>query len=362
MNEGSHPPNLYIPALDGLRFIGFILVFFHHVAAVPDIYLLRLLQAKGWVGVEIFFVISAFLLFYLLDQEKIATGTINPIRFYFRRFLRIYPLMMLLPIAMLAFYGVDLLKLARFIGLAFFVDNFMAWGYGFNSIPFVSHLWTLSYEFQVYLLIPAGFALYGVVERKNFAKILIFTFFVALGARTAFSILAAPHPVVWVTPFLRPESVLVGVAVAIGFIRIPSYLAALALLISAIIFSVGPNIFDTGLWTIALYPICAVIAGSILILSMQSKSFSRILSLAPIGFLGKISFGLYVFHFGVIYLTSSALISAGVINADAPENYFARLSLSFVLTVLMAAASYYLYERPFLRIKMRFSDVVSRPI
>jgi peptidoglycan/LPS O-acetylase OafA/YrhL len=79
----------------------------------------------------------------------------------------------------------------------------------------------------------------------------------------------------------------------------------------------------------------------------------------PIAWLGKISYGLYVFHLLVLYLYGSKIaphvVAPGLIRP------FLNLALSLMLTIGVAAISYYAYERPFLRIKTRFTHIRSRP-
>src|SRR4051794_10600592 len=85
---------LYLPQLDGLRFFAFLAVFIHHLSAPEP---LRFLQARGWMGVDLFFVISAFLFFRLFNEEASVAGRIDVLRFYLRRMLRLYPLMVAFP-------------------------------------------------------------------------------------------------------------------------------------------------------------------------------------------------------------------------------------------------------------------------
>ncbi|QKC86358.1 acyltransferase family protein [Mesorhizobium sp. NZP2077] len=86
---------------DGLRFLAFAMVFFFHFQAPSRYTALVMVQRRGWVGVEIFFALSSFLLFRLLEQEQARTGRISISQFFIRRLLRIYPLMVLFPLAML---------------------------------------------------------------------------------------------------------------------------------------------------------------------------------------------------------------------------------------------------------------------
>jgi peptidoglycan/LPS O-acetylase OafA/YrhL len=106
----------------------------------------------------VFFAISSFLFFSLLDHEFSKFGSINVTQFFVRRALRIYPLMAAFTTAMFFLSTKDGHAVARYLGVLVFVDNFCAWKDGYNAVvPYTAHLWTLSYEFQIYLLIPLAF-------------------------------------------------------------------------------------------------------------------------------------------------------------------------------------------------------------
>lgn len=105
----------------------------------------------------------------------------------------------------------------RLLGLGFFSDNFLVWLNGYNKAIFASqHLWTLSYEFQIHLIIPLLFLLYRSVGPNRFLCFLGALWVAACGARLAFILVGAKHPVIWVTPFLRPDSTFVGLALGLG--------------------------------------------------------------------------------------------------------------------------------------------------
>jgi peptidoglycan/LPS O-acetylase OafA/YrhL len=95
----------YLPAVDGLRFFAFLMVFLFHFEEPFELDAWQGFERVGWVGVEIFFVISGFLMFYLLEREWEATGKIRIGQFYLRRVLRIYPLMLTYPLLMLLIFG-----------------------------------------------------------------------------------------------------------------------------------------------------------------------------------------------------------------------------------------------------------------
>ncbi|MBZ0228987.1 MAG: acyltransferase [Bauldia sp.] len=349
-------PGSYLPALDGLRFLAFLLVFFHHSAPLPFAYIFPQLRQRGWVGVEVFFAISAFLFFRLLmDEEKIA-GRINIANFYIRRLLRLYPLMVAFPLLMLVIWGAGRPHaFARLLGLASFNDNFMVWLLGYNtSIPFSAHLWTLSYEFQIYLLIPPAFLLYRAIGFRNFMIVLVCVFAVCFAARGAFILAGAKHPIIWVTPFLRPESTLIGIALSLGLSsRLKTPLVVAVLFVGVAVFLIGPNVQRIGGWTLVLYPIIAIVGGSLLWLVAERGVFSSFFGSRPIAFLGKISFGLYVYHLVAIAVVERSAASMPV---------WGRFWLALLFTIALGTASYYGFEQWFLRLKRRFSVIESRPI
>jgi len=200
-----HPP--YFPAVDGLRFVSFLLVFILHLD--PKISALALPGQYGWVGVEVFFAISSFLFFTLLDREFALFGKINILKFFYRRALRIYPLMFLFATLMLVLGSGGGRAIARYIGIVTLSDNYMVAIDGFSFIiPFTGHLWTLSYEFQIYLLIPLAFLIYKALGRERFLVVVGGVWALSFAARAGFILLDAKHPLIWVTPFLRPESTL----------------------------------------------------------------------------------------------------------------------------------------------------------
>ena len=353
---------LYFPAIDGLRFFAFLLVLVHHLGAPPNYHVMYFLHAHGWIGVELFFVISSFLLFHLLAAEDVVTGSINIINFYLRRLLRLYPLMVGFPLAMLLWSGDGgTVPVGRLLGIAVLSDNILSSIWGYNTIFASAHLWTLSYEFQIYLVIPLSFLIYKAMGQRGFLWLLVALWIVAVGARLSFILVGAKHPVFWVTPFLRPESTLLGIALAIGLLARARPPVIVAIGIAFVVaFTQIPNVNEIDLWTLALYPICAVICAALLWLTVNVKIVSAFLSQSWIVFLGKISFGLYVFHLLAIWVTTTALTRVGIGTTSDAWNYSMRLGMALALAIAMSTASYFLVERFFLNIKARFSAIPSR--
>jgi peptidoglycan/LPS O-acetylase OafA/YrhL len=295
------------------------------------------------------------LLFRLFQNEGRATGGIDVARFYARRLLRIYPLMMLAPVLLM--FLTDQFTAPAFgqlFALAFFVDNFLAWVYGYNTaIPLTAHLWTLSFEFQIYLMLPAAFLLFALKGTRTFLISLGIVLCVALGARVAFVLSNVGHPVIWVTPFFRPESVLAGLALAAISMPVWSAVGAIVVFAASLtLLSLIPNVTDIGLWTPAIYILCGLFSGSLLTLSLTAKPIAAVLSWRPIRFLGKISFGLYVFHFPLVTIVPGLLIQNGY-SRLVDGRYWTLFGIILLSTVFVATLSYYLVERPFLKLKAK---------
>ncbi|MCB1487707.1 MAG: acyltransferase [Bauldia sp.] len=346
--------SLYRPSLDGLRFIAFLLVFVHHFPKFDNL-IMSTIHDNGWIGVEIFFVISAFVLFQLLVAEQDRTGGTNVIHFYLRRLLRLYPLMIGFPIAMALIFPTKPGALGRLVASASFIDNFATWISGYNfSVWFTAHLWTLSYEFQIYLLIPLAFLMFRTLGTRRFLVVLATVWVICFCARIAFALLEAPHPIIWVTPFLRPESTLLGIGLGIAvFDRVPNALALVAAAVSGAAILALPGVGTIGWSTSIIYPVIAIFSLSLAFLALNLRPLRSLLSLRPIVFLGSISFGLYVYHMLASHISRRWL--SEFVGAEG------QFILALALTIILSVASYYGLERPFLKLKHRISAVESKP-
>jgi peptidoglycan/LPS O-acetylase OafA/YrhL len=280
-NGAPRQPRYDQPALDGLRFFAFFAVLLHHIAPPAKLTTLSALSLRGWVGVEMFFVISSFLFFTLFKLEYARTGGISTKDFYVRRLLRLYPLMIGAPILFIAveYSRVDVwaaLKELAFIDL--FAENIPALGAYTNAIPFAGHLWTLSFEFQIYLVI-----LFLLCVRLGYPRALLLLAGIVLLCvipRATYALAKVPHPAIYFSPLLRPDSILLGMALAMvtPFARGHVRLASVALIASAAMFFNLPNVFETGSSTILLFPVAAVMCGSTLWLALNVPWLTKLLS------------------------------------------------------------------------------------
>lgn len=351
-------PALYMPALDGLRFIAFLLVFNLHLGQQyisGGSGFAQFLVERGWVGVEMFFCISAFLFFRLMEAEFDETLDLDIQKFFARRFLRLYPLMIVFPILMMLIYG-QLEAWRSLLSIALGFDDFAVWTRGFNPIPYSAHLWTLSAEFQLYLVIPFVFLGSRRLGDRRFLIVIAVVAGVGIACRFIAVSAGAHHPIVWVTPMLHPEATLFGMAAALSISRkLDLRSVAIAGAIALIAFASASSYHQHGNGRMWIYPMAALFCASAVWLAASGRL--PFLSVSWVAYLGKISFGLYVFHLLAIALASSLLTRIGV-----EVSYLPQFVVALCICVVMAAASYRFFELPFLRAKVKLEIVKSRPV
>lgn len=354
---------LYLPEIDGLRFVACALVFIHH-APMPN----NVVKALGWSGVDLFFVISSFLFTTLLHEEQKRTRGIDVGAFYVRRILRIAPLYYCFLAAMLVLFATDAFwtrsNIVRAVGAVTFTDNLIsAFRGGWSQIPYALHLWTISFEMQVYAAIPFVFVFFSRLSMRAILMTCAAAVGVSVIARYWAIQGGVTHPTIWMVPVLRIEPVLMGFVVAFVCARgfLPAWKAwfrvAAAAGLSALLFTYATDrgVGDYGPWQLYLPASTAAVMG-LLVVEAVSRN-SGLLASAAMRYLGKISYGIYVFH---IIGISAAVWLLGA-PSDIPEGA-ACFVMAATLTISAAALSYRLLERPFLRMKTRYEIVLSRPV
>jgi peptidoglycan/LPS O-acetylase OafA/YrhL len=321
----------------------------------------------GWIGVELFFVISSYLFLRLLDNEHTKYEHINIRNFFIRRILRIYPLMICFSVSMICFFGeFNSMAFLRLSGIATFTDNIFSWLMGYNSsIPATAHLWTLAFEFQVYLFIPAVFLAWKRFGTTRFLAGLGLVYLALFSARMIVIYLGAPHPVVWVTPYLQPESVLIGMVLATGvFRRIPALVWPLIFAAALLAFLRTQPPWHGLVPAAQSYPYAAIVCLALVESVRNIRLLKAIFTFRPVVFFGTISFGLYVFHIFGIYQAGLWLPNLlGPINASMNISDYAMMGmLAAGITTVLSVISFYALEAPFLRLKTRFEAVHGREL
>jgi len=365
--------NIYYSELDSLRFLAFLLVLIHHNPYPKFMTLWGILSKYGWMGVDLFLCLSAFLFARLLYVEFQEKGDINIGYFYLRRALRIWPLYFIFLGAMLIITihenGWNSIIMQRFIGMLTFTDNLASAVMGYNTVILYSaHIWTISYEEQFYLIIPWVLRKFYQIKNSAIGAILVCTMLIGMLIRALFIYNQVGHPDIWVLPITHFESIFGGLIIGLGILdkylkKIPGLILLLAGVFALFLVTVLPNVNKIQWHLMLTYPLIGIGTSLILIAVMQGNlgPLSSVFKNKILGYLGKISYGLYVFHF--VGLELSYKIIDTFISQERLLFYpTTGLLLGLVITVTIAMVSYQFLERPFLRLKERFTFIKSRPI
>jgi peptidoglycan/LPS O-acetylase OafA/YrhL len=336
-----------IPTLDGWRAIAISLVIIHHAGTAfypsAEDYFSRAITRFGVNGVPIFFALSGLLICKLLLEEADANGSIALRAFYIRRCFRILPpLFAFLVVAYVA--GCIVRPLELWSSVLFF-RNYVPSAAG--SV-YSEHLWSLSVEEHFYLLWPG--LLCWLLTTKRPA---LYTAVLAFGLEVWRTIDLHLHLIAKMLPFLdvpwrtdfRLDALLWG-CVAAFLLQEPKY-RALCLKISPLIFASIVGFYLLCLTVpVPMRAVWAPMAIPLMLVGTLTHEywwFSRMLDFAPIRWIGRISYSLYLWQqlFFVPHWEMHTL------------PHLQRLPLNIGITLVCATASYYLIEKPFIRMGRR---------
>ncbi|NVO12667.1 MAG: acyltransferase [Rhodoplanes sp.] len=361
----TRPPLAHLPALDGLRAVAVMLVLWVHLPFVQGSVIAKAFWSvgqairAGYIGVDLFFVLSGFLITRILLDERVRTGSISLRVFYTRRALRIFAIYYLcVAVYVLAFPfdGEALLSLVTY------TFNYY---HPFNPTPNpLEHTWSLAVEEQFYIVWPALIAAIPLARGRRICGTLVpgLAMLVALLlAATLEATLAAS--LIYMSSATRMMSLSLGAALAFRELagaptarwRPYAELVAGTVLLAADQGARAIGLIPPGgwYWTVALlgYALVSVGTVSLLIASRDRlASMARtVLSWRPLRYVGRISYGLYLYHLLLLFLLGLAPYQ--VFTTGAPA---AWVALAVVATFATAALSYRFIEAPLLRLKDRF--------
>jgi peptidoglycan/LPS O-acetylase OafA/YrhL len=365
--------SFYRPGLDILRALAFLLVFVAHglVWNLDKPTQLGAVGRAGEFGVCIFFFLSSYLITELLLREKRDTNTIHIPAFYVRRILRIWPLYFAM-IGLGWFYGLfsppHTVSLAWGAALMLLFTNWYTVGHGYPP-GFLFPLWSISLEEQFYLLWPC------IVKYLSPGSLLgISTMLMTAAYLTLARLLHQGQtldPGIWVNSLVQFQFFALGTITAIVLRgRVPNlskplrwglFVAGLLCLRAAhaAVYTNAP-VLPHDFEHIAPRYLIALPGCLCLFFSCLQLPAGRLQK--PFIYLGKISYGLYVFH--VLWLgVAKDLIKHFVGGHLSPlPSQLSAMAIALPATVATGMISYRYLESPFLRLKKRFTVVRSRPI
>jgi peptidoglycan/LPS O-acetylase OafA/YrhL len=354
---------LYLPELDGIRaFAVFLILAFH---AMPGF-------TCGWVGVPLFFVLSGFLITGILLDSKGRCRTLDYFRvFYARRALRILPIYYLtLGVVILLAWRMEWPFADWPYYLAYlqnFIINWKEAGPRQVFPDFTIHTWSLAVEEQFYLLWPVAVL---ALSRAGLARLCV----VLLALSVAFrywSVAAYPNALFFYTLLPGQVDSLAAGSLAAVIVRVwpreklvgpfTVYAAvAWAALASICAWGGAAHVTAPGLWFRAALPhaFATVVLFPVLLPHAPPSALCR---LPPLRYVGRISYGLYLYHPIVFYFTGAALLrTSWGHQLSEPGHVVLELGLSF----LIAGASWHLFESRVNRLKDRFrtSSPATEPV
>jgi peptidoglycan/LPS O-acetylase OafA/YrhL len=353
---------LYNPALDGVRAFAVIAVMFDHTG-------IRSL-VQGGRGVQAFFVLSGFLITSLLIAEWFDRGHINLGSFYMRRFLRLYPALVLVLIVTAGVVPlITPVPTPTTFGVLSVVFYFSNWNWALTgtntALGYLPHMWSLAVEEQFYLLWPAVVICLLSLRKASRNLLIVSVGLAALSIIDAVVLVQDPKDpggYRLLGTDVQGEYLMLGCGLAVAVARYQERVkvwlrrlvwpgvAAMVALVVPWTFGSLPNqlSFLNDLRAAGQFSLfglgSAVVIGYLHFANPRSVAM-RIMSFTPFVMIGRISYGVYLWHFPVFVIVNGAL-GWRPLNAQV-------LALEFAITFAVAAISFAFFERPLLRLKDR---------
>lgn len=334
----------YNPALDGVRAVAIISVMIYHAA--------RTALPGGWAGVDIFFVLSGFLITSIIAAEIEQTGALSFKNFYIRRFLRILP-------AFLVLIGIEIVMAVARLGwdtpadrakaIVMAATYLMNWNRAFALWPQadLGHTWSLSMEEQFYLLWPLLFA--TLLSKRPLKWIAIIVGAIVIW-RSGLTLTGSDPERTYNGFDTHADSLMIGCFIALWkpderMQAMASRAIVIPVLALAAIFLFMPHRVHLT-QTIGL-TLSAVLAGWIILGLQRQTVISAFLANRSMVYVGRISYSLYLFHFPLIMFCERL--------------HGWRKLIAIPLAFAIAALVYHYVERPALRLKSRFQSPAAKP-
>jgi peptidoglycan/LPS O-acetylase OafA/YrhL len=371
------------PVLDGIRGVAILLVIFHHIVIYSGMARTTLVDRvlftigeSAWLGVDLFFVLSGFLITGILYDAKSSSRYFTS--FYGRRFLRIFPLyygflaawLIVVPLWLPGHANASLTTGQGWYWA--YLSNVQVALFGWQHPLHLGHFWSLAIEEQFYLIWPF---VVRALDRRRLMWACMLCFVAAMGLRIAAPFGLSPLAAYVLMP-TRIDSLAAGAYLALasrGPDRLRYWGNSLRLLLvgcaalaaAMFVWRRGFPELDPVVGSVGLSILAAGFALLIAIsLSGSPRSWlPRILCRAPFVILGQYSYGLYVFHQPITILLRDAGWQADLLPTVWGSQFLGIAAFGIVVSIAStscAITSWHLWEAPFLRLK-RYLPYRSKP-
>jgi peptidoglycan/LPS O-acetylase OafA/YrhL len=345
----SYPPRLgYNPSLDGLRGIAIIFVMMAHANFQLGIY--------GAIGVDMFFVLSGFLITTLLLEENLNRKLISLKAFFIRRVFRLFPalcflLMVILLYSLFQYQNIRIIILKDVLWSIFYVKN-ISWLWETSNSGLLNHMWSLAVEEQFYLFWP--FLLISLIKKNMLQSLNII-----LPLFSVYIFISHMFGISWIFNSIFHEGIFLGCSLALFrwnnavLIKHPSSIS-IFLIMLIIIIGVAPIKYDVNLENV-FGLITSIITSFLILISVEYKNhllIDYLLNNSILVFIGKISYALYIWHIPVFFWFREHS------SLDPLENFI----LKWIVTLLLSLFSWYVIEKPFLKFGRSLSDKIKNSL
>ncbi len=373
----STKPKIYFPHLDGLRFFCFLLVFFFHsfYSEQPHIYnsfLFRFLKERlfhnGNLGVNAFFVLSGFLITYLLIKEKEWKGKIDIPNFWIRRILRIWPLYIvcvlfgffIFPLAksMAGGTSTETANLFYYLG---FASNFDYIQKGMPDSPGLGVLWSIAIEEQFYLVWPVVLSLFPIKKLWIPFSVIILGSWV-FRATHDIPIVHEMHTLSCIGDMAIGATGAWLLSILPAFVRWVQHLSRFSIILiyasAAFILLFRQELMITHYYTRIFERSVTALVFLFIILEQcyAEKSFFKMANAKALSALGIITYGLYCIHFIIISAVTGLANKLGL-NQHLWQVVLLQPAIALSLSIIIAKLSYRYFETYFLQLKNKFAYI-----
>lgn len=347
---------VHFHTFDSLRFLSFLLVFLRH-SPVPEDSFLYYFSKEGGIGVSFFFVLSGFLITYILILEKINNnGTIPLKKFFTRRILRIWPLYYAM-----VFFAICTPFILNFFNIPYsdegyqpnwlftltFLENYMVmYTHQLPNVSPITVIWSLCIEEHFYIF--WGLAFY-FISLKNIPKLILGSIVFSFIMQIVYGKLKIPT----LDLFTNIHYFAFGAIPAYIFVfrediikkletisAVYKYIYAFLVLAVIVVIANSKVITDAKLESFIL----SILFSGLILVTLGKKNVFKISDESILAKLGKYTYGLYLFH---TILLMFFIRMGSMFNL----NWISVVLLSFISSVVCAVLSYHLFEKQFLKLK-----------